>query len=61
MNKLIFPKGFVAGHYTHIELRKAFETIESKSGMYNKRIRELNNKSRQFNGIAQTVKIIESL
>ena len=44
-----------------IELRKAFETIESESGMYNKRIRELNNKSRQFNGIAQTVKIIESL
>ena len=43
------------------ELRKAFEIIESESKEYNNKVRELNNFSRKFNGLAQTVKIIESL
>ncbi|TRO48731.1 hypothetical protein E2P47_02430, partial [Candidatus Bathyarchaeota archaeon] len=43
------------------ELRKAFDTIESESKDYNSKVRELNNFSRKFNGLAQTVKIIESL
>jgi UDP:flavonoid glycosyltransferase YjiC (YdhE family) len=43
------------------ELGRAFETIESKSNIYNKKIRELNSYSRRDNGLAQTVKIIESL
>ena len=43
------------------ELRKAFDIIESESKEYNSKVRELNKFSRKFNGLAQTVKIIESL
>jgi uncharacterized protein (TIGR00661 family) len=46
---------------SHKELEKAIETIGSEFSSYVNRIKEVNRYSRKFNGLNQTVKIIESL